>query len=67
MDRSYLKPHNLPTFTSFMFLNERRKKKKMKVANVIKNREALFSLWPSALSLFDSLLYVSVHAWREGW
>lgn len=43
------------------------RKKIHKSANVIKNREALFSFWPSRLSLFNSLLYVSMHEWREGW
>lgn len=35
-----------------------------KSANVIKNRDALFSPWPSSPSLFNSLLYVSMHGWR---
>lgn len=61
--RGYLKLHNLPTFTSFMFLNERRRTKK---STNVKNRVALFSLRPSSLSFLNSLLYVSMLEWREG-
>lgn len=54
-----MKPHNLPTFTSFMSLNERS-------ANVKNRRAFVQPAGPSTPSLFNSLLYVSVLEWRGG-
>lgn len=58
-----MKLHNLPTFTSFMFLNERRREK------CYLKQGALFNLWPSSLSLFNQKgkFTVRQHGRREGW